>query len=158
MRVLRWRLAMLVVLGLMLTACDQVPSRPRGPASDNPASSDADSPSNAIQTSEDDTPAAMARKVRIEVLSVTPSDGGKHVWVAYKATNTASKIIVRAKATISVLDADGIDIGSKSRWVISSDDGGIAPGASVENKFIIGVSDPQKAASARITIELVRGG
>lgn len=145
MRLFRWGVVMSITLALLLSACGQDPPRPPG--------GDPESNGSTSTASE-----ALDDKVRIDVQSITPSDGGKHVWVAYKATNTASKVIVRAKATISVLDADGTDIGSKSRYVISSDDGGVAPGASLEKRFIIPVSDPQKAASARFTLEVVRGG
>jgi uncharacterized protein (TIGR03067 family) len=100
---------------------------------------------------------AMEDKLRIEVVSLTPRTGDR-VLVKFKVTNATGRDIVRAKATIVVLDAKGNELGSESHYVVKSGQGNLAPGATVEDDLLIAVSDPQKAASARFKIESVRGG
>lgn len=113
-----------------------------------------------------------SEKLRFEVVSVEPTTtSSQKVRVTFKMTNKSDQKIIRVKATISVLDDAGTEIGSESHWVIRSEPrirqedgsvsgggGGLDPGATTEENYLIDVSDKTKAAKAVFKLETVRGG
>ncbi|MDB4413426.1 hypothetical protein N9189_02765 [Pirellulaceae bacterium] len=93
--------------------------------------------------------------VKAELISITPVSGGK-VKLLLKVTNVSGKDIVRAKALVDVLDAEGNSLGTKSTYLIQSGKGGLAAGDSVEEDAFIDVSDNTKAERMSFEIETVR--
>lgn len=93
--------------------------------------------------------------VKAELISITPVSGDK-VKLLLKVTNVSGKDIVRAKALVDVLDAEGNSLGKKSTYLIQSGKGGLAAGDSVEEDAFIDVSDNTKAESMSFEIETVR--
>ncbi len=68
---------------------------------------------------------------------------------------TAPAVLARIPRRIDVTGR--ADIGSETHWVIGAK-GGLAPSESLEDDVLITVSDPQQASSAKIALEIVRGG
>ena len=93
--------------------------------------------------------------VKAELIAITPVSGDK-IKLLLKVTNVSGKDIVRAKALVDVLDAEGNSLGTKSTYLIQSGKGGLAAGDSVEEDAFIDVSDNTKAESMSFEIETVR--
>ena len=93
--------------------------------------------------------------VTVELVSIPPFSGEK-VRLMLKVTNVSKRDIVRAKALVTALDADGNALGSKSTYLIQSQKGGLAPGASVEEDAIIDVSDKTKVVGMTCEMENIR--
>jgi hypothetical protein len=91
----------------------------------------------------------------VEATSVTPRTG-KYVKVAYRVTNKAPVQIIRAKVLITVLDSAGADLGSRTHYIIRSDTGGLAPGASRDDEVLVTVKDKARAVGARFELDYLR--
>lgn len=94
-------------------------------------------------------------RMKAEMVSIRPVAGEK-VRLMIKVTNLSQKHIVSAKALITVVDADGNTLGTKSTYLVLSTKGGLAPSASLEEDAFVDVSDMTKATGMRYAIESIR--
>ena len=81
---------------------------------------------------------------------------GDKVKLLLKVTNVSTHDIVRAKALLVVLDAEGNSLGTKSTYLIHGGKGGLVAGGSVEEDAFVEVSDKTKAESMSFEIEDIR--
>lgn len=96
-----------------------------------------------------------SKMVEAELISID-SVAGEKVRLILKVTNVSNQNIVRAKALLTVLDADGNSLGTKSTYLIHSGKGGLAAGSSIEEDSFIEVSDNTKAVSMSYEMENIR--
>jgi hypothetical protein len=97
----------------------------------------------------------LSRVLDVKARSVTPRSGD-YVLVAYTVTNRSEVGVVRAKVLITVLDADGADLGSRKTYVVRGAAGGLAPGASLDDEVLVSVKDKARAAGARFELDYIR--
>lgn len=97
----------------------------------------------------------VSKEVQAELISVTPSNG-ETVKLVVKVTNLSSKDMVRAKALVTILDAEGQPLGTKSTYLIQGGKGGLASGESIEEDAFVEVTDKNKATGMTFEIESIR--
>lgn len=101
--------------------------------------------------------ASSDQGVRVEMISIRPMAGNdKKVKLELKVTNVSGKDILRAKALITVLDGSGSTLGTKSTYIINSQQGGLAAGASTDDTTFVDVKNSDQAERFSFKMESVR--